>query len=1031
MANRDRPGRCPHFFAPSYTARMPKRCACLCCLSLVLACGGPRRSGDPVEGKTLALGAAPGPYLSPEFPVDQPNLGTGRNNYGAKAAFDGTGFLVVWRDGREALSRIYATRVDSNGKVLDPLGLRLTTTSNIQNKADIAYGDGTFLAVWEESSGSMSPKIYAARISSAGTVLDPTGFPVSGESYGDQLSPALAFDGTNFMVTWSLGGSGGRIAAARVSPAGKVLDATPLTVSKINSTYAAAQGEPAIAFDGTNYLVAWQDDRNTWWDIYANRVSPTGSVLDGNGFPVANAESGENTPALAFDGNNYLVTWSDWPGDSSRESSIYARRVSPAGTVLDSNALVVCTATGEQTQPTAMFDGSQFIVAWTDYRATPGQIFSARVSGAGQVLDPDGRALTNTEGVSYEPSLALGAGQILLTRSNNSVWGTRLDLTGTSKDGAGFPLVSAPNVETNPAVAFGTTDYLVVWVDSRLSGWNIFGARVSPQGAVLDSKGFAVSTSPIGQTDPLVAWNGTHYFVAWFGAKSAGRRVAANGTVVDATDIALPSFGPGGMASDGSGFLIVGTPSAGTNTISGYRVSAAGALLDATPFTISTAEGSRSNPRVTFDGSNYLVVWRDSRAGSYRPYAARVSSAGAVVDADGFALADATVALSPYSPEVASDGTGSSLAVWVDSRSYAVAGARISGDSVADPAGIVIQARPSTSDLLNAPRVVFDGTNFVVGFVDEKLDSNYHVVSYTLKTARVSPQGAVLSGLQVATHPSEDIPVQVASDRAGGSLFAYELPDTAWGFPVPRVRARIFFENPPTDACRTPADCASGFCVDGVCCDGACGGGVPTDCLACSKAAGSSADGTCGPVVDGYGCSDSNACTVSDTCTQGACAGILSTSVPGKTCSGSLDAGRPDGPRDAARSDAGVIRLDGAGLVPDLGGDGSATVVDGRADSARGADATTLSPDAASAVDVAPATTADARPADSQALSRDATASSADAGLPSSIDAPATKKSPSGCSCNQGRAPSGTLWSIVLALPLIASTRVRRRNRRR
>jgi hypothetical protein len=994
----------------------------MCCFSLVLACEGQRGRGS-VEGKALALEPAAGPYLSPEFPVDHPNLGTGRNNWGARAAFDGTGFLVVWRDDRENLSRIYATRVDSNGKVLDPLGIRLTTTSTIQNKSAIAYGDGTFLAVWEESSGSTTSKIYAARISSAGVVLDPAGFAISTDGYGQQMNPAIAFDGTNFMVTWSLGmSSGGRIAAARVSPAGKVLDATAITVSKISSTYAEAQGYPAIAFDGTNYLVAWQDDRNTWWDIYANRVSPAGDVLDGNGFPVATAENEESSPSIAFDGTNYLVAWSDWPSGSTRESSIYARRVSPAGAVLDTNALAVCTATGEQRDAAAFFDGSQFVLAWADYRTTPSQIYSARISRAGQVLDPDGRAMTNTQSASFDPALTLGAGQILFTRSDESVWASRLDLTGTSKDGAGFPLVSTLNMETDPAVAFGATDYLVVWVDSRLSGWNTFGARVSPHGAVLDPTGFAISASA-SQAGPQVAWNGTHYLVIWFGSKSAGRRVAVDGTVVDAADIPLPNFGSAAVASDGAGFLVVGALGGSNGVLSGYRVSAAG-VPDATPFTISTASGILASPRVTFDGTNYLVVWRDSRTGTYHPYAARVSPAGTVVDADGFALVDASITSGQESQAVASDSAGNSLAVWVDSKTYALVGTRISGNTVLDPAGIAIQARPSTSDLLSNPRVVFDGTNFVVGFVDEKFDSNYHVVSYTLKTVRVSPQGTVLSGLQVATHPSENLTAQLASDRAGGSLFAYELPDTSWGFPTSRVRGRIFYENPPSGTCRAPADCATGFCVDGVCCDNACGGGATTDCQACSKAAGASSDGICGPVVDGYACSDSNACTVNDICAQGSCVGVLWTSVPGKNCSGSPDAGRPDAPRDAARADGAVVRLDSAGPGPDLGVDGPAAAVDARTDSLRTADAVTPAWDGPRASD---ALMADAGSVDSQTLGNDATISTVDAASASSVDAQATKKSSSGCSCNQGHAPSGAPSSLVLALSILSLATLRRR----
>jgi hypothetical protein len=400
-----------------------------------------------------------------------------------------------------------------------------------------------------------------------------------------------------------------------------------------------------------------------------------------------------------------------------------------------------------------------------------------------------------------------------------------------------------------------------------------------------------------------------------------------------------------------------------------------------------------------------------------------------VVDSDGFALADTTVALAQDGPVVASDGAGNSLAVWVDSRSYAVAATRISGNTVLDPAGIVIQARPSTSDLLSAPRVAFDGTNFVVSFVDQKLDSNYHVVSYTLRTARVSPQGTVLSGLQVATHPSENIPTQMASDRAGGSLLAFELPDTTWGFPTPRIRARLFFENPPAGACRAAVDCDTGFCVDGVCCDGACGGGVATDCIACSKAAGASVDGICGFVIDGNGCSDSNACTVSDTCTQGACAGLLSTSVPGKTCSGSVDAGR-DGAGDAARIDAGAGRPDGAGLGPDLGVDGRVAAIDARTDTTRTAsDANVLSPDAAPASD-ASGPLADVRRADGQVGGDDAAVSTEDAGR-LAVDAQAAKKSSSGCSCNQGHAPGGALSSLVILLVLIAGARLRGRRRSR
>jgi MYXO-CTERM domain-containing protein len=142
-------------------------------------------------------------------------------------------------------------------------------------------------------------------------------------------------------------------------------------------------------------------------------------------------------------------------------------------------------------------------------------------------------------------------------------------------------------------------------------------------------------------------------------------------------------------------------------------------------------------------------------------------------------------------------------------------------------------------------------------------------------------------------------------------------------------------------ACDTSAQCLSGSCEDNVCCKTAC----PGDCAACSKAAGSSTNGSCEPVAagkicseskdacyndglcDGEGlecaaqtpvdddtvCDDGDAATSNDSCQAGKCSGA-SQGAGGESGS-SGDAGAPNAGQagEAAGSGNG-----GAGSAPQL-----------------------------------------------------------------------------------------------------------------
>jgi hypothetical protein len=225
-------------------------------------------------------------------------------------AFDGTNFLVTWEDCRGGpYSDIYAARVTPQGTVLDTSGIPVSTATSRQGYPAIAFDGASFLVAWEDSRNGMYSDIYAARVTPQGTVLDPSGIPVSTAAYG-QYVPAIAFDGANFLVTWQGSGSSPDIYAARVTPQGTVLDPTGIPVS--TATY--DQLYPAVAFDGANFLVAWQDNRSgSYSDIYAARVTPSGVVFDTG--PAVRQDSNQSCPALARGpANQMFLVYQGWAG---------------------------------------------------------------------------------------------------------------------------------------------------------------------------------------------------------------------------------------------------------------------------------------------------------------------------------------------------------------------------------------------------------------------------------------------------------------------------------------------------------------------------------------------------------------------------------------------------------------------------------------------------------------------------------------------------------------------------------------------
>jgi hypothetical protein len=354
---------------------------------------------------------------------------------GAPLAFpatgsDGTAFLAVARrvvaaPGSGWLSSWVARPLGPGGAPLgDPVEIdapRTVFDAVGPRKAAIAFDGTGYLAVLEreeDPAAGHTGSLVAVRLSAQGVALGP---PATVAAATDALpaasAPALAFDGARHLLSFVRRTSDAlyRISGVFVSASTGEADGAEFPIAEAPGY----QSSPAAAFDGSAFLVVWNQD--PWpgqtHGVVARRVDTAGSLLGSGTIDVYVAAGAlGDRPAVAFDGANHLVLWSDL-------ADIRANRVSPAGELLDGSAssggIAVTAAPGSTRVLPALawFDG-EYLAAWLA-SSSPGifeGLYGARISPAGAVLSPGSAGIRLTPGgFRTGPALAAGAGSALLT----------------------------------------------------------------------------------------------------------------------------------------------------------------------------------------------------------------------------------------------------------------------------------------------------------------------------------------------------------------------------------------------------------------------------------------------------------------------------------------------------------------------------------------------------------------------------------------------------------------------------------------
>ena len=240
----------------------------------------------------------------------------------------------------------------TNGTLIGPL----TVIGSSFSFPVAAVGGGKCLVYWDDNFINAGPRVYGQIISPNGTTNGP---PFLIPATGVGASRAVASDGTNFLAIWE---DSNDYYGQFVTSAGTLSGSAFLITSQHQNGNSAA-----AIFGKTNYLVVWQSNNNDTGNAhktYGAFVSKNGSV--GSPFQISQTDSLDQNPlAIGFDGTNYLVIWNQ---DSQLTPSgvpvwnFYSRVVTQSGTFFGSELLL---NTNQPLIPFLAFDGANYLLTWS------------------------------------------------------------------------------------------------------------------------------------------------------------------------------------------------------------------------------------------------------------------------------------------------------------------------------------------------------------------------------------------------------------------------------------------------------------------------------------------------------------------------------------------------------------------------------------------------------------------------------------------------------------------------------------------
>lgn len=265
----------------------------------------------------------------------------------------------------------------------------------------------------------------------------------------------------------------------------------------------------SIAYEGNHYAVAYRGQRDNQWTNYFKALQSDGSEVVPE-TRITNVNSDTFTGPLVWTGAVFGAAWED---RRDNDFEIYFNRLDRSGQKLGPDVRVT-RARDFSTEARMVFNGREFLLAWTDRRTTV-QIFGQRIAVDGALVGPN-LALTEPAWQAESAALALGRRRIAIAFAllEGGIGFRTFDMElGAPGDLVRFPGPLARDL----AITFAQDRFIIAWErqEDGVPGEAIHAMAVLEDGTVVvaerpvtEAAGFAKTPSLLSLGDrALMAWS--------------------------------------------------------------------------------------------------------------------------------------------------------------------------------------------------------------------------------------------------------------------------------------------------------------------------------------------------------------------------------------------------------------------------------------------------------------------------------------------------------------------------------------------